>query len=124
MTALLSAGPASARPSSKDYPKWLHPHMQAWRARTNALHDAPPPQLGAPSNLPSIPILVQARARVSAGLAALVGKAYVVGATAPSVAAAARADPEQFVLAEKGGTLGVEELMEQVEDFVGSFILG
>ena len=52
------------------------------------------------------------------------GKAYVVGATAPSVAAAARADPEQFVLAEKGGTLGVEELMEQVEDFVGSFILG
>ena len=71
-----------------------------------------------------IPILVRARARVRAGLAALVGKAYVVGATAPSVAAAARADPEQFVLAEKGGTLGVEELMEQVEDFVGSFILG
>jgi len=57
-------------------------------------------------------------------LAGLVGKAFVVGATAPSVSAAARADPERFVLAQRGGTLGVEELMEQVEDFVGSFILG
>ncbi|KAK9838542.1 hypothetical protein WJX81_006152 [Elliptochloris bilobata] len=57
-------------------------------------------------------------------LAALVGKAFVVGATAPSVAAAARADPERFVLAQRGGTLGIEELMEKVEDFVGSFILG
>ena len=61
---------------------------------------------------------------ILAGLASLVGKAFVVGATAPSVAAAARADPERFVLAERGGTLGVEELMEKVEDFVGSFILG
>lgn len=59
-----------------------------------------------------------------AGLAALVGKAFVVGVTAPSVAAAARADPERYVLAERGGTLGMEELMEKVEDHVGSFILG
>ena len=48
----------------------------------------------------------------------------MVGATSPSVDAAARADPERFVLAKRGGTLGVEELMEKVEDFVGSFILG
>ena len=48
----------------------------------------------------------------------------MVGATSPSVAAAARADPERFMLAKRGGTLGVEELMEKVEDFVGSFILG
>ena len=69
-------------------------------------------------------VLLILQTLIVAGLAALVGKAFVVGATAPSVAAAARADPERFVLAERGGTLGVEELMEKVEDFVGSFILG
>ena len=47
----------------------------------------------------------------------------------PSVAAeavrqAADAEPDKFYVAKKSGTLGTEEVMVEVDDYVGTFILG
>ncbi|KAK9813115.1 hypothetical protein WJX72_009286 [[Myrmecia] bisecta] len=58
------------------------------------------------------------------GLAARLPKVFLVGTTAESVKEAAEADPKKFVVATKGGILATEEILEHVEDYLGTFVLG
>lgn len=59
-----------------------------------------------------------------AGLAKLVKKVFVPTITSPSVKEAAKAEPDKFYLAKRSGTLGTEEVLVEVDDHVGTFILG
>ncbi|KAK9814335.1 hypothetical protein WJX72_004109 [[Myrmecia] bisecta] len=58
------------------------------------------------------------------GLAALLPRVFLVGATNEGMKAAADADPEKFVLASKGGIIATEEILEHVEDYLSTFVLG
>ena len=59
-----------------------------------------------------------------AGLASLLGKVFVPGFTSESLREVATKDPDKFVVAKKGGILGIEEVLDYVEDHLGSFVLG
>jgi hypothetical protein len=54
----------------------------------------------------------------------MLGKVFVPGFTSDSLRKVATADPEKFVVAKKGGILGIEEVLDYVEDHLGSFVLG
>jgi hypothetical protein len=49
---------------------------------------------------------------------------FVPGFTSDSLRELAMKQPDKFVVAEKGGILGIEEVLDKVEDHVGSFVLG
>ena len=59
-----------------------------------------------------------------AGLAAVVGKVFLPSITSDSVRKAVEANPEKFVVSQKGGIIATEELLEHVEDHIGTFLLG
>ena len=54
----------------------------------------------------------------------MLGKVFVPGFTSDSLRKVATADPEKFVVAKKGGILGIEEVLDYVEDHLGGFVLG
>lgn len=60
----------------------------------------------------------------AAGLANLVSKVFVPGFTSDSLRELAAKDPEKFTVAHKGGILGIEEILDMVDDHMGSFVLG
>ena len=59
-----------------------------------------------------------------AGLAAVVGKVFLPSITSDSVQKAVEANPEKFVVSQKGGIIATEEILEHVEDHIGTFLLG
>ena len=59
-----------------------------------------------------------------AGLAALLAKVFVPGFTSESLRKVAEEDPAKYIVAKKGGILGIEEILDYVEDHLGSFVLG
>ncbi len=59
-----------------------------------------------------------------AGLAAVVGKVFLPSITSDSVQRAVEANPEKFVISQKGGIIATEEILEHVEDHIGTFLLG
>lgn len=59
-----------------------------------------------------------------AGLAAVVGKVFLPSITSDSVRQAVDGNPEKFVVGHKGGIIATEELLEHVEDHIGTFMLG
>lgn len=59
-----------------------------------------------------------------AGLAAVVGKVFLPSITSDSVREAVDANPGKFVVSQKGGIIATEELLEHVEDHIGTFMLG
>lgn len=59
-----------------------------------------------------------------AGLASLLAKVFVPGFTSESLRKVAEADPGKYIVAKKGGILGIEEILDYVEDHLGSFVLG
>ena len=59
----------------------------------------------------------------AAGLAAVVGKVFLPSITSDSVQQAVAADPEKFVVSKKGGIIATEEILEHVEDHIGTFML-
>ena len=62
--------------------------------------------------------------RLVAGLAAVVGKVFLPSITSESVQKAVDGNPEKFVVSQKGGIIATEELLEHVEDHIGTFLLG
>ncbi|DBB06799.1 hypothetical protein WJX82_001393 [Trebouxia sp. C0006] len=58
------------------------------------------------------------------GLAAVVGKVFLPSITSDSVQRAVEANPEKFVISQKGGIIATEEILEHVEDHIGTFLLG
>lgn len=58
------------------------------------------------------------------GLAAVVGKVFLPSITSDSVQRAVTANPDKFVVSNKGGIIATEEILEHVEDHVGTFLLG
>lgn len=65
-----------------------------------------------------------ARVCFAAELANLLAKVFVPGFTSDTLRELAMQQPEKFVVAEQGGILGIEEVLDKVEDHVGSFVLG
>ncbi len=61
---------------------------------------------------------------VSAGLAAVVGKVFLPSITSDSVQRAVTANPDKFIVSKKGGIIATEEILEHVEDHIGTFLLG
>lgn len=61
---------------------------------------------------------------VVAELANLLAKVFVPGFTSDTLRELAAKQPDKFVVAETGGILGIEEVLDKVEDHVGSFVLG
>ena len=59
-----------------------------------------------------------------AGLAAVVGKVFLPSITSDSVQKAVEANPKKFVVSQKGGIIATEEILEHVEDHIGTFLLG
>jgi hypothetical protein len=59
-----------------------------------------------------------------AGLANLLSKVFVPGFTSDSLRELAAKNPDKFVVAEKGGILGIEEVLDMVDDHLNSFVLG
>lgn len=59
-----------------------------------------------------------------AGLANLLSKVFVPGFTSDSLRELATKNPDKFVVAEKGGILGIEEVLDMVDDHLNSFVLG
>lgn len=62
--------------------------------------------------------------RLVAGLAAVVGKVFLPSITSNSVQKAVDGNSEKFVVSQKGGIIATEELLEHVEDHIGTFLLG
>lgn len=62
--------------------------------------------------------------RLVAGLAAVVGKVFLPSITSDSVQKAVDGNSEKFVVSQKGGIIATEELLEHVEDHIGTFLLG
>ena len=60
----------------------------------------------------------------AAGLAAVVGKVFLPSITSDSVQRAVTANPDKFVVSNKGGIIATEEILEHVEDHIGTFLLG
>lgn len=58
------------------------------------------------------------------GLAAVVGKVFLVSKTSQSVVEAAAADPHKFTVATTGGILATEEMFQALGDHLGAFIMG
>ena len=54
----------------------------------------------------------------------MLGKVFVPGFTSESLREVAIQDPDKFIVAKKGGILGIEEVLDHVEDHLGSFVLG
>ena len=54
----------------------------------------------------------------------MLAKVFVPGFTSESLRKAAEADPDKYIVAKKGGVLGIEEILDYVEDHLGSFVLG
>lgn len=61
---------------------------------------------------------------LSAGLARLVGQAFLPGTTHENIRKAAEEDPEHFRLAKRTGVLGTAEVLDMVRDHIGTFVLG
>ncbi|EIE21831.1 hypothetical protein COCSUDRAFT_17230 [Coccomyxa subellipsoidea C-169] len=58
------------------------------------------------------------------GLANLLSKVFVPGFTSDSLRELAAKNPDKFVVAQKGGILGIEEVLDMVDDHLNSFVLG
>lgn len=58
------------------------------------------------------------------GLAAVVGKVFLPSITSESVQRAVTANPDKFVVSQKGGIIATEEILSHVEDHIGTFMLG
>lgn len=54
----------------------------------------------------------------------MVGKVFLPSITSDSVREAVDANPGKFVVSQKGGIIATEELLEHVEDHIGTFMLG
>ncbi len=54
----------------------------------------------------------------------MVGKVFLPSITSDSVQRAVEANPEKFVISQKGGIIATEEILEHVEDHIGTFLLG
>lgn len=54
----------------------------------------------------------------------MVGKVFLPSITSDSVREAVDNNPEKFVVGHKGGIIATEELLEHVEDHIGTFLLG
>ena len=54
----------------------------------------------------------------------MVGKVFLPSITSDSVQKAVEANPKKFVVSQKGGIIATEEILEHVEDHIGTFLLG
>ena len=54
----------------------------------------------------------------------MVGKVFLPSITSESVQKAVDGNPEKYVVSQKGGIIATEELLEHVEDHIGTFLLG
>ncbi len=60
----------------------------------------------------------------AAGLARMLSKVFVPGFTSDSLRELAEKEPEKFVVASKRGFLGIEEVLDKVDDHANSYVLG
>lgn len=58
------------------------------------------------------------------GLAKMLSKVFVPGFSSESLRDLAEKDPEKFVVASKRGFLGIEEVLDKVDDHANSYVLG
>lgn len=54
----------------------------------------------------------------------MLSKVFVPGFTSDSLRDLAEKDPEKFVVASKRGFLGIEEVLDKVDDHANSYVLG
>ena len=59
-----------------------------------------------------------------AGLAKMLSKVFVPGFTSDSLRHLAEEDPDKFVVASKRGFLGIEEVLDKVDDHANAYVLG
>ena len=59
-----------------------------------------------------------------AGLAKMLSKVFVPGFTSESLRELAEQDPEKFTVASKRGFLGIEEVLDKVDDHANAYVLG
>ena len=67
---------------------------------------------------------IEARGCAPAGLARMLSKVFVPGFSSDSLRDLAEKDPEKFVVASKRGFLGIEEVLDKVDDHANSYVLG
>ena len=67
---------------------------------------------------------IEARCCAPAGLAKMLSKVFVPGFSSESLRDLAEKDPEKFVVASKRGFLGIEEVLDKVDDHANSYVLG